>query len=269
MAAFARTQSDCGEMLEIQSKYLHDTYGARVCTVQLPEIVEVSSTELRGMLARGEGGTYLCPAVYGYILMHGLYGTHADLTKLTDEQLRACSYSMVRAKRIRHIRGTEEEAVRLALHWGADAELARKAGILHDCTKYLELDEQLHLCAKYGIVLDELERRAVKLLHSKTGAAIAREVFGMPQEVYDAIYWHTTGKGNMTLLEKILYVADYMEPNRDFEGVERLRELAYSDLDAAVLLGCEMSIQDMEERGQPVHFRTQEAYDWLRNRKRD
>ena len=91
----------------------------------------------------------------------------------------------------------------------------------------------------------------------------------MPQEVYDAIYWHTTGKGNMTLLEKILYVADYMEPNRDFEGVERLRELAYSDLDAAVLLGCEMSIQDMEERGQPVHFRTQEAYDWLRNRKRD
>ena len=269
VAAFARTQSDCGEMLEIQSKYLHDTYGARVCTVQLPEIVEVSSTELRGMLARGEGGTYLCPAVYGYILMHGLYGTHADLTRLTDEQLRACSYSMVRAKRIRHIRGTEEEAVRLALHWGADAELARKAGILHDCTKYLELDEQLHLCAKYGIVLDELERRAVKLLHSKTGAAIAREVFGMPQEVYDAIYWHTTGKGNMTLLEKILYVADYMEPNRDFEGVERLRELAYSDLDAAVLLGCEMSIQDMEERGQPVHFRTQEAYDWLRNRKRD
>ena len=104
---------------------------------------------------------------------------------------------------------------------------------------------------------------------AKTGAAIAREVFGMPQEAYDAIYWHTTGKGNMTLLEKILYVADYMEPNRDFEGVERLRELAYSDLDAAVLLGCEMSIQDMGERGQPVHFRTREAYDWLRNRKRD
>lgn len=269
VAAFARNHSDQTRAMEHQADVLRNRYHARVQLVQLPEVTEVSSTELRAQLAAGQGGEQLCPAVYGYILLHGLYGTQADLKALEIEQLRACSHAMVKAKRIPHIRGTEETAVRLALRWGEDPEKARKAGILHDCTKYLDLSEQLQLCAKYGIVLDELEQRAVKLLHSKTGAAVAKYVFGMPPDVCDAIFWHTTGKALMTRLEQILYVADYMEPCRDFEGVEHLRELAYSDLEGAVALGCEMSIQDMEERHQPVHHNTLEALDWLRNRKRD
>ena len=71
----------------------------------------------------------------------------------------------------------------------------------HDCTKYLELDEQLQLCAKYGIVLDELEQQAVKLLHSKTGACVARHVYGVSDDIYEAIFWHTTGKADMSLLD--------------------------------------------------------------------
>ncbi|HIY20339.1 MAG TPA: bis(5'-nucleosyl)-tetraphosphatase (symmetrical) YqeK [Candidatus Flavonifractor merdigallinarum] len=267
VAAFARTQSDPVQAMEDQASQLRKTYGAQIQLLHLPEVVEISSTRLRAALNQGKGREFLCLPVWGYILMHRLYGTHADLTALDDEDLRACSYSMVKAKRLRHIRGTEEEAVRLAQRWGADPEKARRAGILHDCTKYLDGKEQLQLCEKYGIVLDELERRAVKLLHAKTGAAIARHVFGMPDDIYNAIYWHTTGKADMTLLEKILYTADYMEPNREFDGVERLRELAYTDLDAAVLLGCEMSIADMEERHQPVHHNTLEARNWLRDRK--
>lgn len=106
-----------------------------------------------------------------------------------------------------------------------------RAAILHDCTKYLELDDQLRLCRQYGVELDELEQQAVKLLHAKTGACIARDIFGEPDEVYQAIFWHTTAKADMTLLEKIIYIADYIEPNRDFEGVEELRRLAYEDLD--------------------------------------
>lgn len=112
--------------------------------------------------------------------------------------------------------------------------------------------------------LDELEQKAVKLLHSKTGACIAREVFGQPQAVYDAIFWHTTGKADMTTLEKVLYIADYMEPNRDFDGVERLRHLAYTDLDKAMLLGVEMTIQEMQQRQVPIHTNTLQARDWLR-----
>ncbi len=267
VAGFARTEAENQDLLKIQAEYLHDTYGATVCTIQLPHIVDVSSTQLRWELSLGQGRDKLYPPVYGYILRHRLYGTHADLKHLDWPELRACSYSMVKAKRIPHIRGTEETAVHLAEKWGADPELARMAAILHDCTKYYTLEEQLNLCAAYGIELDELEQHAVKLLHSKTGAAIARDVYGAPDEVCDAIFWHTTGKADMTLLEKILYIADYMEPNRDFEGVERLRELTETDLDGAVLLGLEMSVREMEERGNPLHYRTAEALEWLKGQR--
>ena len=265
-AAFARTQSDEGARLDAQVRYLRETYGAKVQVIPLPRITEVSSTALRDLLAAGDASAaeYLPPAVYGYILMHGLYGTHADRKHLPDRELRACSYSMIRAKRIAHVQGTEQEAERLAIRWGADPVKARRAGILHDCTKYLSLEEQLALCDQYGIELDELERIAVKLLHSKTGAAIARDVFGVDDDIFWAIFWHTTGKADMKLLEKILYIADYMEPTRDFPGVERLRELAYRDLDAALLLGFEMSVQEMADRGLQVHHNTLEARDFLR-----
>lgn len=263
IAAFARSEEDTREMFRIQAEYLNKTFGAKVCTIQLPAIRTISSTEIRD----GDDWQELYPPVYGYILMNGLYGTKADLTKLSDEQLRACANSMVKAKRIRHILGTEQEAVRLAKHWGANEEHARRAGILHDCTKYWSLEENLRCCEKYGVELDELECKAVKLLHSKTGACMAKYVFGEPDEVYNAIYYHTTGRANMSLLEKILYIADYMEPNRDFEGVEELRRLAYTDLDAAVLMGCEMSIEEMKERGNPLHHHTLEASQWLKGKR--
>ena len=78
-----------------------------------------------------------------------------------------------------------------------------------------------------------------------------------------AIYWHTTGKADMSTLEKVLYLADYMEPTRDFPGVEELRELTRRDLDAALRLGLEMSVEDLKERGVPVHHNTMEALNWV------
>ena len=265
VCAFGRTEQDGESLFAPQRDYLVKTFGARVTTITLPGLVDISSTRLRELLAAGGGREYLLPSVYGYILMHKLYGTNADLKRLDLPELRACSYSVMNgAKRIPHVSGVEEEAASLARRWGGDENLARRAGILHDCTKYLNLEEQLALCRRYGLELDELERQAVKLLHSKTGACIARNIFGEPDEVYWAIYWHTTAKADMTLLEKIIYVADYMEPNRDFDGVERLRELAYRDLDQALLLGVETTIQEMKERGMPIHFNTLQAQAWLR-----
>ena len=263
VCAFHRTQEDEAARFAGQKARLERDYGARVQLIPVPGLVEISSTRLRELLARAEGREYLHPSVYGYILLHGLYGTHADLRHLELPELRACSYAMMREKRVAHVQGVEEEAVRLARRWGADETMARRAGILHDCTKYLELEDQLALCRKYGVELDALEQQAVKLLHSKTGACIARAVFGEPEEVYWAIFWHTTAKADMTTLEKILYVADYMEPNRDFEGVERLRALAYEDLDRALLLGVETTIQEMIDRRLPIHSNTLAARDWL------
>ena len=263
VCAFHRTQADEAARFAAQKERLERDYGARVQLIPVPGLVEISSTRLRELLSQGEGREYLHPSVYGYILLHGLYGTHADLKHLALPELRACSYAMMKEKRVAHVQGVEEEAARLARRWGGDEGLARRAGVLHDCTKYLELPEQLALCQQYGVELDQLEHSAVKLLHSKTGACIARAVFGEPDEVYWAIFWHTTAKADMTTLEKILYVADYMEPNRDFEGVERLRALAYEDLDRALLLGVETTIQEMIDRRLPIHSNTLAARDWL------
>ena len=104
----------------------------------------------------------------------------------------------------------------------------------------------------------------MKFLHSKTGAALAKYVFGEPDDVYDAIFCHTTGKPGMNTFEKILYLADYMEPTRDFDGVEEMRRLVWEDLDKAMIMGLEMTIEEMTAMGNPVHRATVEARDWLK-----
>lgn len=265
VAAFGRTEMDMEELFSVQRSYLYRTYPqARLVTLTIPGVVDISSTELREQLARGEGGTLLAPAVYGCILREGLYGTTADLKSLPLERLRPVALSCLHHRRIPHVLGTEQEAIRLAARYGADVEKARRAALLHDCTKKLDMEEQLSLCRQYGIQLDELEQRALKLLHARTGAEIARDVFGVDDEIYSAIRWHTTGHANMTLLEKIIYLADYIEPSRDFPGVDRLRKVCYEDLDRGLLTGLEMTIEEMQGMGDPVHHATLEARDFLK-----
>ena len=266
LCPFARSEGDSGALFRAQADRLAGELGARTEVVELPQVTELSSTQLRASLKEGMGADRLWLPVWGYILRHGLYGVERDLKHLSDDELRAASYSMVLARRLAHIRGCEEEAVRLARRWGADERDARRAGILHDCTKYLGLDEQLELCRRCAIPLDELERESEKLLHSKTGAAIAKYEFGENDAVYDAIFYHTTGRGDMTLLGKILYTADYMEPNRDFPEVGELRRLAYEDLDRAVVLGTELSIAEMKEKNRVVHPNTLACYRSLTGR---
>ena len=265
IAAFGRTEADTEELFSVQREYLYRTYPqARIFTLTIPGVVDVSSTELRAMLAQGKGGHLLPPAVYGCILREGLYDTRADLKHLPLRTLRPVALSYLKYKRIPHVLGTEQEAVRLAERYGADVRKAQVAALLHDCTKKLDMEQQLALCRRYGIRLDELEQKALKLLHSKTGAAIARDVFGVDDEIYRAIWWHTTGHANMTLLEKIIYLADYIEPSRDFPGVDKLRSVCYKDLDEGLLLGLEMSIEEMTNMGNPVHHATIEARDALK-----
>ena len=237
-----------------------ERYGAR--TELIPNVpVDISSTHLREMLKTRGGREYLPDSVYGYIVHHGLFGVRADF-----DWMRVQAYIMLREQRVRHVSGVEAEAVKLARRWGADEDAAREAAILHDVTKYLNLQEQLNLCDKYGIILDEMERAEVKLLHSKTGAAIARADFNASDDVFSAIMWHTTGKADMTLLEKIIYLADYVEPNRDFEGVEELRALCYEDIDSALRKGFQMSLDDMLSRSMVPHPNSIDALEWLKKR---
>ncbi|MEA4941404.1 MAG: bis(5'-nucleosyl)-tetraphosphatase (symmetrical) YqeK [Oscillibacter sp.] len=265
IAAFGRSEKDTEELFAIQRERIYRTYPfARIFTLTVPGVVDISSTDLRDKLAEGGGSYYLAPAVYGAILRDKLYGTDEDLKALPLEKLRPVALSFLKHKRIPHVLGTEQEAIRLSVRYGADVGKARVAALLHDCTKKLEMDEQTALCRTYGIRLDELEQRALKLLHAKTGAAIARDVFGVDDEIYTAIFWHTTGHANMTLLEKIMYLADYIEPTRDFPGVDGLRAACYEDLDKGLRMGLEMTIQEMRDRGNPVHRATLEADEYLK-----
>ena len=262
VCAFGRTEADGEAVFAPQREFLRKTYqGARIATITVPGLVDVSSTRLRELLARGEGRDFLPEAVYGYILREKLYGTHADLKRLGLDELRCVSYSMVYAKRLAHIRGCEEEAARLARRWGADEGRMRRAAILHDCTKYLTVREHLDICEKYGVELCPLERSTDKLLHAKSGAALAKYVFGFG-DIYDAILYHTTARAGMSLEEKILYIADYMEPNRAFPEVGELRRLAYTDLDAAVGMGTSLSVQEMVRRDKELHHDTRDAFEY-------
>ena len=266
IAPFSREAEDESAAFAAQKARLEREYGAQICLVPNPEVRELSSTEVRAALAAGQGSNLLPPAVYGYALREHLYGTHKVLTGLTPDELRPIALSYLKPKRMPHVLGTEQEAVRLVRRYGGDETQARIAALLHDCTKKLDMAQQLALCEKYGIMLDELEQKALKLLHSKTGAAIARDVFGVEDAVYDAILYHTTGKPDMTRLEKIIYLADYIEPTRDFPGVDALRKTVYEDLDKGLLMGLTMTVQEMEEMGNPVHHLTRDARDYLLKR---
>ena len=256
-AVFARGENDERQIADF-AEYLAESRGASARIIK-NDVIEISSTELRAALAGRGGREYLPDGVYAYIIAHRLYGARPDFPWLREQ-----AYAMLKPKRVPHVMGCEEEAVKLAARWGADEDDAREAAILHDITKKLTLDEQLLLCDKYDIINDNVEAKTLKLLHAKTGAAVARERFGVSDAVYDAIRWHTTGCAGMTLLEKVIYLADYIEPTRDFPGLSELRRLCYEDLDSALLLGLEMSVEDIMSYGEEPHKRTLEAIDYLR-----
>lgn len=268
ICAFGRNAEDTEKSLALHGEKLKALVpDARLKILTLPNLVEISSTVVREGLAAGEAEEYLVPAVYGYILRHGLYDTAVDLKNLSMEALRYVAMSYLKARRIPHVLGTEEMAVHLAQKYGADVDAARQAALLHDCTKRLSMEEQMVLCEHYRIELDELEKSALKLLHAKTGAAIAKDVFAMSDEVVSAILWHTTGKADMTLLEKVIYLADFTERTRDFPGVEELRAACERDLDEALQMGFEMTVEEMKEWGNPVHEKTLEALAYLKGQK--
>ena len=256
IGAFARAAGQTRAM-EDAARALKKKHGVEVRLLPLKPVTAASSQIRRALRFRGGLGL-LSGRVYAYIVRNRLYGVRVNF-----QWLRKRGYAMLKPHRVPHVQGCEEEAVRLAKRWGADPDKAAEAAILHDCTKKEPLPEQLRLCEKYGIIPDAVEQVNGKLLHAKTGAAIAEREFGMCPEVVSAIRWHTTGRPGMTLLEKIMYMADYIEPTRDFPGVEPLRALAYSDLDRAMLLGLEMSLEDIRSRGEEPHTDSLTAVQWF------
>lgn len=266
LGAFSREKDDSPQRFEEQKRLLKEALGVETVLIPLPEVREISSTELRQELKNGGGRQLLAPAVYGYILREGLYGVKKDLKHLSLEDLRCAALSLLKGKRIPHVLGTEATAAKLALRWGADEETARRAALLHDCTKKLTREQHLALCRQYGIEIDEQERNEEQLLHAASGAGVARNVFGLGEDAVQAIRWHTIGCGEMTLLDKIVYLADYIEPTRDHSDLTELRELAMEDLDKAVLTVLSMTAEYLEAQGKTPHPNSVSARDHLKGK---
>ncbi len=161
----------------------------------------------------------------------------------------------LKPSRFTHTMGVREEAVKLARKYGADIEKAEIAALVHDCCKNKTDSELICLADTLGVKLDKFQLANGKLLHAPVGAAFAKKYFGIEDsEIIDAVTYHTTGRADMTLLDKIIYLADYIDPNRDdFEGLATLRTLTYENLDKAMLYALELSEEHVRSKGAPLH----------------
>lgn len=172
--------------------------------------------------------------------------------------------SMISPERYTHSLGVAAVAGKLAAQHGADREKAELAGLLHDCGKSPSNNTLLNRVLEFGIVRDEIEKVAIGLLHGPVSAELARREFGVEdEEILLAIRYHTTGRVWMSLLEKIIYLADYVEPERCYPGADELRELAFTDLTAALVRSMDIALIHVIERGLPIHPRTVSARNWL------
>lgn len=165
--------------------------------------------------------------------------------------------TLLNEKRFKHSIGVMDTAVKMAERYGADVEKARVAGLLHDCAKNLSSEELIALAEKYNIELDDVLRHSPFLLHGPVGGYLIRDNFGVcDKEIKRAVMLHTTGDKDMTLLDKIIFLADFIEPGRDFEGVDVLRKTADEDLDKAVIMALDRTIEFVIKNNQLLYNKT-------------
>lgn len=168
------------------------------------------------------------------------------------------------AKRFEHSLGVEYTAGTMAFMFGVDYDKALVAGLLHDCAKYVPNDKKISKCEKRGIPISECEYKNPELLHAKLSAVYAKEKYGVTdQEILSAITYHTTGHPAMTTLEKIVYIADFIEPNRlVLPEMDLIRKEAYTDLDQCLLHILHNSMHYLCKKGAAVDPITKETYEY-------
>lgn len=164
-------------------------------------------------------------------------------------------------KRFYHSLAVAKEALRLAQKYGANEEKAFLAGLLHDICKDTSPNEQLQLFSEFGIILSALEKSALKLWHAMSGAGYIENVLNIKDdEIISAVRYHTTAKAGMTLLQKIIYLADFTSEDRDYEGADEMRIAVDKGLDFAMREAVIFTVEDLNKKGMPVHEDTLNAY---------
>ncbi|NLB82075.1 MAG: HD domain-containing protein [Clostridiaceae bacterium] len=182
-----------------------------------------------------------------------------DFEQIKDDLEKKLSKS-----RFEHSLAVSNTAVTLARYYGADEQKAALAGLVHDCVKEIDRDKLLKMCTDFQLKMDKVLLEETKLIHARVGAFYAKHYYGIDdEEVFDAIYYHTTAKANMSLLTKIIYVADYIEPNRTFECVDQIRTIAFENIDLAILDGLNYTIKKTVAKKRMLHPETVNARNYL------
>ena len=185
---------------------------------------------------------------------------------MENQMIREKLKKKLKEQRYEHTIGVMYTAASLAMCHGADMEKALLAGLLHDCGKYGTGEEQIRRCFKHQVELSDAEIENPALVHAKLGAYYAKSKYEVEDpEILNAILYHTTGHPEMTLLEKIIYIADYIEPGRkQIPGLEQIRRLAFHDLDQAVCLCSEHTLHYLHSQGKRIDPATVETYEYYR-----
>jgi len=160
----------------------------------------------------------------------------------------------LRQKRFEHSLSVRDSAEELAKFYNFDANKARIAGLVHDCAKDKSGEELLDIACRSGYTVGEVCFESPKLLHGCVGSIIARELMGIEDEdILNAVFYHTTGRKNMSNIEKLIYIADYVEPLRVFPGVDEMRRDVYLDLNKTLIFAFDSTIKYVIEKGQMLH----------------
>ncbi len=168
--------------------------------------------------------------------------------------------SQINNSRYEHSLRVMETSIELAKLNNVDIKSAEIAGLLHDCSKYDSMEKLLQEVQKFGIILDEVMRENKEIIHGELGYYVAREYYGIDDiDILNAIRYHTIGRKHMTKLEKIVYMADMIEPKRNFPGVEEIRKLTFENLDSGLLLALDHSIVYLINKNVLIHTNTVEA----------
>ncbi len=184
------------------------------------------------------------------------------------KKLRRAMEKIQDGKRFEHTLGVEYTAAALAMRYDCDVRKAQIAGLLHDCAKCLTDEKRLSICRKHKIPITTVEKKNPFLLHAKVGAYLARNKYGIKnQDILNAICNHTTGRQNMSTLEKIVFIADYIEPGRTHApNLAEIRKLAFVDLDKAFLRILEDTLDYLNDTGGDIDPMTEETWKFYNNR---
>jgi len=182
------------------------------------------------------------------------------------ERLKDCMKNVLDKSRYQHSLGVEEVSCDLAFIYGYDTDKACIAGILHDCAKNLTGDQLICECNRYQLPIKEIELKCKNLLHAKVGAAHARFIYGIEDaDIYNAITYHCTGRPAMSLIEEIIFIADYIEPYRKpLPKIDEIRRAAYEELDLAVYLILKNTLDHLQNTGAIIDTLTNETYEYYK-----